>query len=104
MAKLVFDTPNEVTRDDLFDKNGKPIHMGNIPEKRKELKNMLDLNPTLEPKTKKIIFVIVTDIINVMNESGFNRWVPDIIKTVFVPIFATKLCSNRTLIRLLEDN
>lgn len=106
MAKLILDLdiPESIDpKKDFYDKDGKLLHMAHIPEKLNELKKLLKLDMTITPKTKQILFVVTRTVVQTLNESGFSRWLPNILKTIIVPMIVMQLLNNKDLIKLLES-
>ena len=102
MAKLVFEIPdNPVTKDDFF-KDGKFQHLALFPTKTEELRNTLESNKTLNKRTKGILFVMIHEVINILNESGFYKWLPDLLKPVISTILVLKLMQSKQLIQLIK--
>lgn len=104
MTKIIFDVPDlTLGKVDFFNDKGELEHLGLIPSKVKELKTMIESNENLSKYTKQILFITIIEIISSMNKMGFNKWIPDKLKTVFVPIFFIGLVSNKQLIKLLME-
>ena len=103
MQKLVFDVPEmPVSKDDFF-KDGKFQHMGLIPIQSDRLKEILEGNKKLDKRTKQILYITILEIITAMNDMHFYKWLPDLFKTVFIPVFSIKLMSNEILIKLIKE-
>ena len=103
MAKLIFDVPDmPVSKDDYF-KDGKFQHMGLIPTQSDRLKDIIESNKKLDKRTKQILYVTILEIITSMNEMHFYKWLPDLLKTLFIPVFSIRLMQNETLIKLIKE-
>lgn len=103
MAKLIFEIPDDpITKGDFF-KDGKFQHLAFFPTKTDELKKTLESNKTLDKHSKGVLFVMIHEVINVLNESGFYKWLPDLLKPVISTVLVINLMQNKQLIELIKE-
>lgn len=78
-------------------------HTAPIPYEHDSVHKWLMTAGYLSPKERKLIFTMVHSMVDTLNQTGMNKWFPDVLKKVMPELFTQSFITDTNLIKLIHE-